>query len=643
MLIDIDSEEFDKSKEAEKKGNLLYKNAIKFVMDINEVLPNNLPPHKYAVASYFLLKLNEMNLPFTDILTRPLFPDYEQDLQGEPLFTEENTDKAVINLGKNYLTHDIWLELYDVWQSLLKETKSVEKSVKILEISAIFAPRTSSLSEEIITPPTLVELGRQLLDIQPGENIADFCCGTGQFIVSSGQLIPDASYTGLELDNDKYAIAKIKTEMLYRFNKTKSEITQEDIFNNFNEHPEKKYNKIFSNYPFGIKFQGQDSSESIKTYIASSEENKNLFEKNKISSDWLFNKVLYDSLTENGKAVALMTTGSTINILDKNVRQYFIENNMIEGLISLPAKMFGTSAIATTMVVLGKNKTGKIKFVNASKIFTPGRRLNYLSKENISEIIEKYNSAATITINDFNDSPDETYQLKLIEEEERKTPLFDENDKNIQFLSLGNCADITRGAHFDAKELDTMANNCDDQENQGESKKIKYLQLKDIQNGIIEDIENLTDIDISASKDQSVTKKSKYEKYLIGENSIVISKNGAPFKVAFLSSKDKDILAAGNFYIINMKDNSKLLPKYVAAYFASNQGQQALEKISTGTAMQTISISNLKDLKIPSPDLKIQQEIIETYGENQIAIKNSIEQLKKAEKNIKKLFDKQNN
>ena len=72
------------------------------------------------------------------------------------------------------------------------------------------------------------------------------------------------------------------------------------------------------------------------------------------SSDWVFNALLYDLLTENGKAVGIMTNGSTWNSIDMPMRKYFVERKMVEYVISLPGKIFATN-IATTLIILSHN------------------------------------------------------------------------------------------------------------------------------------------------------------------------------------------------------------------------------------------------------------------------------------------------
>ena len=87
------------------------------------------------------------------------------------------------------------------------------------------------------------------------------------------------------------------------------------------------------------------------------------------SSDWLFNAAIIEQMQESGKAVAIMTNGATWNAMDKGIRRYFVENGLIETVISLPEKLFTGFSIPTTLVVFNKGNT-KIRMVDARSIYT---------------------------------------------------------------------------------------------------------------------------------------------------------------------------------------------------------------------------------------------------------------------------------
>ena len=126
--------------------------------------------------------------------------------------------------------------------------------------------------------------------------------------------------------------------------------------------------------------------------------------------------------------------------------------------------------------------------------------------------------------------------------------------------------------------------------------------LADIQNGLIKD-----ELSYISGIEQS------QKKYCVKHNSLIISKNGMPVKTAIATVKEGQfILANGNMYIIEL-DESKVNPYFIKAYFESEKGKAALNKICIGSAISSISLESLKNLIVPMPDMEIQKSIATQY------------------------------
>ena len=76
--------------------------------------------------------------------------------------------------------------------------------------------------------------------------------------------------------------------------------------------------------------------------------------------------------------------------------------------------------------------------------------------------------------------------------------------------------------------------------------------------------------------------------------------------------ENESILATDNCLIVVL-DTTVINPYYVAAYLNSEKGRNSLDRISVGTAIKTISVSELKEMLIPCPSLQEQKEIAEKY------------------------------
>ena len=79
-----------------------------------------------------------------------------------------------------------------------------------------------------------------------------------------------------------------------------------------------------------------------------------------------------------------MTNGSVSNITDMKIKKYFIENGYIETIISLPANLFNSTTIPTTLMVLSKNNK-KVRMVECIKTISTRKKKKYYDLMNESK------------------------------------------------------------------------------------------------------------------------------------------------------------------------------------------------------------------------------------------------------------------
>lgn len=437
---------------------------------------------------------------------------------------------------------------------------------------------TGKASRNEPTPASICRLASTLLNIQPGETVADLGTGRGGFIIEGYSKCQEASYYGNEIYTDDSMIAHIRATLLG----SNVTVAQEDMFNMDNL--EQRFDKVFSNYPFGLRIRdlagGLDFLERV--------ENKFPDMSKATSSDWIFNSLLITCMKKGGKAIGIMTNGSTWNSIDKPIREYFVRNGFVECLIALPDALFDYTQIPTTMVVFSTNNKS-VRMIDAHELYVKGRRQNILSSENIDEILKCYSEDTKIS---------RSVSIKeLVENDFALSPIryFNKNivvANGVPFASV--IKTITRGAPCTATELDEIVSH--------EPTSMQYLMLANIKDGIIdEELPYLTKIE------------KRYEKYCLNDRCLLLSKNGYPFKVAVAHVKPgKKILGNGNLYIIDL-DETKLNPYYLKAYFESEQGIAALKGIAVGAAIPNIAVEPLKKLMIPIVSLDQQEKIADRY------------------------------
>ena len=542
-----------------------------------------------VICLYMLMKTSRFNDPFivsySDVI--------EQNVLG--------VDDDVIYEFKENITEPVWESIRELLKKYSEEQLSVAIMLADFSDGGYYAPSEA-------TPRSIVKLAEAILDVKPGESVADIGCGYGTFICEASLDNPNAEYTGYEINVTNRVISKIRAELC----NTSINIVLKDAFTILDEQDHITFDKVFSNYPFGMKLR--NIGNGTKLIEALAKEYPDLSKAT--SSDWVYNSLIYNLLKENGKAIGIMTNGSTWNTIDMPMRKHFVEGGRIEAVIALPGRMFNFTSIPTTMIILSQNNK-KVRLVDATKLCVQGRRLNEFSEENITDIVAALSNdseySKTISIKELKDNE---YTLSL--SRYLDTDIAFENA--VPFESV--ITEITRGAPCNARQLDEMASE--------EPTNMQYLMLANIQDGIIDDrLPYLSHID------------PKFDRYCLKENDLILSKNGYPYKVAVVSiDSDKRILANGNLYIIRLDEN-KIDPYYIKAFFESEKGIALLKSITVGATIPNIGVDKLKKLNIPVPPLEEQKKVVDRYKGTMDEIAALKLKLQRATNRLHHIFDEE--
>jgi len=145
-------------------------------------------------------------------------------------------------------------------------------------------------------------------------------------------------------------------------------------------------------------------------------------------ADWGWVQHILASLNDQGRAAVVLDTGAASRgsgnantNKEKEVRRWFVEQDLIEGVIYLPENLFYNTTAPGIILFLNKAKPkerqGKIFLLNASLDFAKGDPKNYIPEDAIERIAgtfkswvekEKYSRVVTreeLAKNDFNISP----------------------------------------------------------------------------------------------------------------------------------------------------------------------------------------------------------------------------------------------
>ena len=463
------------------------------------------------------------------------------------------------------------------------------------------------------TPESVTNLALRLLDIKPGENVVDLGSGDGRFLFHAADLYPESTFHGYEISTEKYLMSTLRNHVRTLSSKTNVMISNGDVFDlesEMNKEHGIRFEKVFSNCPFGLRLAhsgiGAQFLMKYKSRLPRIEAS---------SSEGAFNLLIERLVSWHplAKGVAIMPNGITWNASDKMMRRFLLEDGMIEAVISLPEKLLEYTSIPTTIIVFSFGRTS-VRMIDATRIFTAGRRQNLLSDTDIDKIISAYHEDSDISRQvSYEEIWDNDFVLNPVRYLSSEIKI----DNGVKLGSLLTISPL-RGAQLNADTLDGLVSRKETD--------YQYLMLSNIHDGLIDDdLPYLNEIDRSL------------EKYCLQDGDIILSKNGFPFKVAIAHPKEgKQILANGNLFILRV-DRTKVNPVYLKAFLEGETGTDLLKRISVGSTIPNISQKSLEGILIPLPSIEEQEKIAENYSNKQNEILILKSRLAKAISQLKEI------
>lgn len=319
-----------------------------------------------------------------------------------------------------------------------------------------FAEGSGQSAGEFYTPKEVGMVIARIMDAEPGMEIYDPCCGSGGLLIKCDLVLKEkmkASGTeqfsplkmyGQEYTPNTWAMANMNLiihdmegviEIGDTFKRPKF-LTRNRLraFNRVVANPmwnqdwftEKDYDADeLRRFPKGAGFPGKQSA------------------------DWGWVQHILASMKENGRAGIVLDTGaasrgsgSANTSKEKTIRQWFVDNDLIEGVIYLPENLFYNTSAPGIILFLNKNKPterkNKVLLINAGREFEKGDPKNYIPDEAVLRIadtynawreVEKYSRMVTreeIAKNDYNISPSRYINNATVEDYRPITEILEE-------------------------------------------------------------------------------------------------------------------------------------------------------------------------------------------------------------------------
>ncbi len=259
-----------------------------------------------------------------------------------------------------------------------------------------FAEGSGQSAGEFFTPTEVGFLMAHLMRPRPGEECHDYACGSAGLLVKlqlvARELDPTSrvplKLCGQELQADSYAVAHMNaiihdmdveivrgdTMINPKFKDPAGRIATHDVV----------VTNPMWNQPFSPDVFSNDPFERFRTTGGVTTG----------KGDWAWLQHTLSCLNERGRAAVVLDTGAVTRgsgtkheDKERNIRKWFVDHDLIDGVILLPDNLFYNTSAAGVIIVLSKRKPearkDKIVLLNASRSVRKGRPKNYVPEEDI--------------------------------------------------------------------------------------------------------------------------------------------------------------------------------------------------------------------------------------------------------------------
>lgn len=267
-----------------------------------------------------------------------------------------------------------------------------------------FAEGSGQSAGEFFTPTEVGFLIAHILRPRPGEECHDYACGSAGLLVKlqlvARELDPTSKVPlklyGQELTAESYAVAKMNAiihDMSVELARGDSMINPK--FRTADGRQIRAYDIVVANpmwnQPFNPDLFADDPFDRFRPNggITSGK------------GDWAWLQHALACLNDHGRAAVVLDTGAVTRgsgskneDKERNIRKWFVDRDLIDGVILLPENLFYNTSAPGVIVVLSKRKPAtrkdRIVLLNASKRVRKGKPKNYIPEEDIRPLASAY-------------------------------------------------------------------------------------------------------------------------------------------------------------------------------------------------------------------------------------------------------------
>lgn len=309
-----------------------------------------------------------------------------------------------------------------------------------------------------------------------------------------------------------------------------------------------------------------------------------------------------EALKENGRLIAIVPDSMLFaGGKRKLLRRYIIERYNLRSVISLPTGAILNSNAKTSIIIIDKTRPvdGSVFFGVVSSANFAEKRLFIDDNGDPTGLLKAYEDYLCRSFIESND----WWKSFLVSPDV-------ENIRAETFLSINDSKIESQYPLYSIKDICLSVK--------------RGTTIKNDDNGIIPflgpaaiRVNKVDETKSSFTTEENLTKSVLY----VQKGTVVINNISSYLGAAAIIESDMPI--AINQHVIALKPNIEtVLPQYLAIALNNKDVNSNILRASTGVAIPSITLENLKEIQIPVPDLATQQKIIDSVNEiqNKLAI-----------------------
>lgn len=587
------------TRDSEIEKNALIKDlSNKLFRPCFDILRTEIESNNFSVVLFFLiLKKSEFDLHINEHNNRNFLN--VDDIVKDILSKKDSENNALLREVYDYYKHIIGRlnrQNVDKIFSLIDYTvgKSIESYFsEIFEEGLNSYTKLSSARDSgyYTLPQQINEFICNLANIQKNALVYNPFAGFASFEINFQK---EHKYLGQETNKSAYIIGLMRIIANNKGNFSK--LINEDSIENWNPWKQ-KFDLIVSYPPFGAKLNS--------SYFGH-------YGESKTPEGYVIERGLED-LNAKGKLIIVLSQGFLFrNNSEKRIRQYLIENDLIENVISFPAKLLSNIGIPFSVLVINKNKSnkGSVKFVDASEFIlsTVNRNISILESTELLKAIEENSNPSCVREISNSKIAEEDYNLIV----NRYFTAELQIEEGVIFTKLEELG----------KEL--KANRSVDGDNG------LYVTIKDLKN-------DKTNYHLTLDTIDKIDLPTRTQ--IINESCLLVAAQGSNLKPTYFTYSGQSINVGLGIIAIKI-DLSKIDLDYLINELHSEYITEQLSSYRIGSTIKSLSKKDLFQLKIKLlPLLVDQRNSVKSVKDallqaklKEIGLEDELERIRKAQK-----------